>query len=219
MTNVDSKRDKDAVVQQDLLRLDERVRAIEERLYPDTVIARSFFLVDRSGKIRGSFSLSGDDRPSFTMNDADGKERLNISLLEDGSPRVYLCDANEEARVILGADDSPSVVVNDATGQAQVTLRHSEDGGVVSVIGGSVIVYDSELKAQTVIAMLPDGTPALAMLNADGKVGCELFGGGPGCGPHFRLVNKEGETVFQAPPREGPGGDDEVDWSKIGMRT
>ena len=213
MTNVDSKKDKDAVVHQDSLRLEERVRAIEEGLYPDTVIARSFFLVDSDGKLRGSFSLSDDDRPSFSLNDADGKERLNISLLEDG-PRVELSDATGVVRVVLGADDSPSVVVNDAAGESQVALRYSEDGGVVSVIGGSVIVYDSELKAQTALAMLPDGTPALAMLNADGKVGCELFGGGPGCGPHFRLVNDEGETVFQAPPREGP--DDEIDWGKIG---
>ena len=79
---------------------------LEERVFSGAVVGRGLFLIDKRGRIRGSFSLTDDDRPSFYMGDSDGKMRLYVSLLEDGSPRVELCDASGVGSVILGAGDS-----------------------------------------------------------------------------------------------------------------
>lgn len=79
-----------------LLRLGERVGALEKRVFSGALVGRGLFLVDRSGKIRGSFALSDDDSPSLAMNGPNGTVRFGCFLQEDGSPRVVVYDADGE---------------------------------------------------------------------------------------------------------------------------
>ena len=83
--------------------------------------------------------------------------------------------------------------------------------------GGSVIVYDTDLLAQAGITTLPHGIPALVMLDADKNLAFEVLAGGPD-NPFFRLVDKEGNTVVEAPPRDdGTDEEDGIDWNAAGM--
>lgn len=83
--------------------------------------------------------------------------------------------------------------------------------------GGSVIVYDTDLRAQVALTTVPHGIPALVALDANKNLACELLAGGPE-NPYFRLVDKEGNTAFEAPPRgDGPHDDDRFDWKAAGM--
>lgn len=54
---------------------------------------------------------------------------------------------------------------------------------------------------EAAITTLPHGTPALVMLDAEKNLAFEVLAGGPD-NPFFRLVDKEGNTVFEAPERE-----------------
>lgn len=109
------------------LRLGERVCVLEALARADTVIARNFYLRDRSGKIRGAFGLLDNDEPYLSLYDADRTTRIHC-LLMDGSPRVSLCDASGVGRVTLDVGESPSVMVNDAAGELVCELVGPGDG-------------------------------------------------------------------------------------------
>ena len=110
------------------LRLSRRVRALEALARADTVIARNFYLRDRNGKIRGAFGLLDDEGPYLSLYDAERTTRLHCLLLDDGTPRVSLSDANGVGRVTLDVGESPSVTVNDAAGELRCELVGPGDG-------------------------------------------------------------------------------------------
>ena len=68
----------------------------------------------------------------------------------------------------------------------------------MSVISGSVAVYDTNLRAQAAITTLPRGIPALVMLDANGEVAYEFLAGGPET-PYLRLVDKDGNDGVRGP--------------------
>ena len=78
------------------LQLGERVRALEQRVYSGAVVGRGVFLIDRSGKLRGTFGLSNEERPYLMFNDPNGTVRFHCFLQEDGSPRLEVYDADGE---------------------------------------------------------------------------------------------------------------------------
>lgn len=58
------------------------------------VTAREFRLVDGEGRLVGQWTLSREGTPALWLFDANGKARLNMGLYEDGNPGLVLNDSD-----------------------------------------------------------------------------------------------------------------------------
>jgi hypothetical protein len=74
-----------------------RVAATAEK-----VRAKEFIVVTDDGREVAALWAYGQ-MPTLTLSDHRGKPRLQADLLPDGSPRIYLADADQRIRLRLGA--------------------------------------------------------------------------------------------------------------------
>jgi hypothetical protein len=85
--------------------------------------ARGFRLVASDGVRRGEWWIDEDGRARLSMLDQQGRPRLNVTVLESGSPGISLVNSAGGNRVVLGVlDETATLVFADNEGIPRAVL-------------------------------------------------------------------------------------------------
>lgn len=109
---------------------------------PEEVQARSFRLVDGTGKVRGEWTLREDGNPSFALLDADQRKRYEIVLKGDEQLFVRMRDRKDVARI-----------------------THIVDGD-----HAHLLLTDRHQKPRVQMAVARSGAPSLVFIHKDGQM-------------------------------------------------
>jgi hypothetical protein len=89
------------------------------------VTAREFRLVDGNGRLVGQWTLSMEGTPALWLFDANGKARLNMALYGDGNPCLVLNDgdgATAKGVFRLAGEGKAPVLVLKNSGRDRIIL-------------------------------------------------------------------------------------------------
>ncbi len=127
----------------------------------DTLVARSFAIVDAKGNHRGGMGLDKNDNPILLMRDVDGSNRAYL-ILTDKGPFLGFDDKNGKTRMFLRLENEniPTIGFLDDRGAPQfvLSLRQNQDPGLV--------LYDSSGHGRLALG-LSNGNPGLAFLDSN----------------------------------------------------
>jgi hypothetical protein len=88
----------------------------------DKIRAKEFVVLADDGRELAALWAAGN-LPTLTLSDLRGKPRLQADLLPDGSPRIYLADADQRIRLRLGAGSEGRSLVELINKQGQVIWK------------------------------------------------------------------------------------------------
>lgn len=130
----------------------------------ETVMAKSFTLVDGSGNIRAALAVKDDGSAGLRYYDLEGKPRAFFDIGADGSPYLgFFKDGKPRATFSTLADGTPGLWVYDKDGEGRAFLCTNEDGSP------GLSLFDKDGKVRGAFGVLADGTPTLAFFDKDGK--------------------------------------------------
>jgi len=141
-----------------------------------------FALYDNNGNVRMVLGVGSSGEPGMQMCDQNGVERLFIGL-GDGQPTIIFYDEKHESRFVLhpnlfsfGEDGKGMCEMRPGDGGAlwmQINGRDGKSGLKFGVLGNSeslVTLSDKTGTARVGMCIEEDGSPALNLAGADGKL-------------------------------------------------
>src|SRR6266850_5242692 len=129
---------------------------------PESITANSFRVVDKDGKLRGTFGMT-EKGIGLKLSDIEGNERAGLTISRDGSPtlRLFGKDRRNMAVVNVGEDGMPTVSLFSKDKECFSSLFASSDGQ-------STLVMRSQAGSVN-LGIKDDGSPALALTSKDEK--------------------------------------------------
>jgi hypothetical protein len=155
---------------------------------PEHLVVKSLKVVDKDGKVRAAATLSEDGSPSLFLSDKDGKAHVMITVMRNGSPLMAfsgtdgnsgamldvngswptftLTDQHGEGRFKASVLPNGTAILNlsDVSGEGGVSLRARQD------TPGAVGLTDRDGTLRATLSLDTDGSPGIAMHDANGKV-------------------------------------------------
>lgn len=161
---------------------------------PSKIQARSFAVVDSSGKELAEFGVLQNGQPGMIIWGKDRGIAASIGIDQSGMPRFAFENSKGEALLELGVGDK----------LAPVFFMRSPDGkrrlGAIVTETGSVAIglYDSLKRDRCMVRVGPDGHPEIILRDEQGKARVSLTVDDKGTAA-FVLLDRTGNerTVFQ----------------------
>jgi hypothetical protein len=122
----------------------------------DYLEARAFVVRDKHGTIRINIGVVDDGTPIITLNGEDGRPHALIgSSPEDGLVTIALTDQHHDARLLLqlGDDGSPSIKLIDENKTQRITLTTDAEGP-------SLLLSGSKGQGRAVLGVFPPADEA-----------------------------------------------------------
>ena len=146
----------------------------QELLKTKAVVAERYELRRPDGTLAASLAAGEGKKVSLSFVDQKGNVRLNVGLVDNGSPGITLMGANGLPKLALGVDptlDNPAIVLWDDDGEAAITLGIVKGHGPTLAIGSrgrsSVSAGVSTQGAASVKLLDGSGMPRVALTNLD----------------------------------------------------
>ncbi len=137
----------------------------KQPIVPDVVRARSFEVVDTTGKVRAVLGAT-PGAPGRIQLPAVGKEPAKLLVVPEGNPGLVLFDASgkQRAELTLYAAGDPGLVLFDAAERERAELTLFSNGDP------SLTLSDGAGKKRAELTAYPNGDPSLELRDATEKV-------------------------------------------------
>ena len=169
---------------------------------PDTVEAKEFVLVGPNGERRGIFQVNDQGTAAIYLNDENGKQRTELTVTAGGRASLGFYDAAGNQRVVVGEGASPQ----DETGIGVFSADGTQVASLSSTAAGeaNITLYDNKSGlARAGLGLAPDGSPALALFDQNGKDRAELHVTSAGR-PGLALADENGKSIAGLPIEQQP---------------
>jgi len=174
--------------QQDMVALDMRTKGNTARMavaaesagvsFSNLTGARALTVMRSDGTVGTTMSRSGagrqetlairvkpDGEAGFSLQDDDGRSRIQLSVASDGSPYLSFLDQRARPSIALEASQSTRrLVLADQGGAVRLALSTLSNGRPV------VLLLDAKGNQRAQISILEDGSPSIALFDADKSV-------------------------------------------------
>ena len=125
----------------------------------DIVEARSFRLVDADGVERGEWGIDADGNTRLSLLDERRQPRLNLTVLQSGSPGMALISDSGQRRAVLGLlpDETTTLVFADGGGIPRAVL------GLTRADEANLVFADAEGVTRMGMGLAGDGFGSVMM--------------------------------------------------------
>ncbi len=158
----------------------------------ERILARSFVVVDKDGKERGSFGDLGNDKVGLVVWDQEKRNFVTLAVDGKGTFRLSFQNDRGASLLDLGVLDMqvPALVMQTPEGKRRIGMVVSETGTA------GIILYDTLQRERLAVKVGPAGEPQLSMKDAKGRTRAAFVMTGDDCAALTLLDSHGNERVL-----------------------
>jgi hypothetical protein len=132
---------------------------------PDVLRARRIEVIDAAGRVRGGLGIQQDGTSELFLADSTQRRRIRLQVFVDGSLELGFYDAKGGGRAALTAfaEGTARLMLQDGTRRRRIFLTVLADGSQLTP-------WDIARQGNAGLMVLPNGRPALSLVDATGRV-------------------------------------------------